>query len=152
MTGDAALVQLNDFSRLSIFNTTIGPGLICMSVNGESHVEGSGNVFLGGSVRTLSFAGTSTGSLSGNHILRRGTGNLVEATAYIVEPVQIDLRNNWWGTTDVDSLRAWIVDGNDLHDPPAFINLSEVLFEPFELNPVSASAQSVGRLKSRFRQ
>ena len=150
MTGERAGLNVSDFSRLAIYDSRIGPALLCASIDGEAWIEGSGNVFKGGTVTTLRFTGNSLSGLAGNHILRTGTGLLVETAAYRTHPIQIDLRNNWWGTTNIDSLNAWIVDGEELHDPPFFPNLSEVLFEPFAPKPVEAKQESMGSFKARF--
>jgi len=149
--GSESFVQLGDFSNLDMVGCTIEQALFNVVVNGESHVSGRDNVFLGGSVTTLLFTGSSTSSLTNNHIFRLDGSPVVLAEAYRVEPVQVDLRGNWWGTTNADSLRAWIVDGDDLDNPPFFDEFAEVLFEPFAPGPVSGKAESIGSFKSRFR-
>jgi hypothetical protein len=63
----------------------------------------------------------------------------------------LDLRNNYWGTASRDSIDAWILDGEDLHNPPFLNNFSEVLFEPFETGPIPVQQQSVGSLKGMYR-
>lgn len=149
--GSGAFVQLGDFSVLEMVGCVFGEAISNLSVNGESHVSGRDNVLLGGSVTTIRFTGNSTSALTNSHIFRVDGSPAILAEAYRVGPVQIDLRGNWWGTTNADSLRAWIVDGEDLDNPPFYEEMGEVLFEPFAPGPVSGKAESIGSFKARFR-
>lgn len=51
----------------------------------------------------------------------------------------VDLRQNWWGTTEVDSVASWIEDQN-----------GAVLFEPILTERVSTQQRSIGSVKSLF--
>lgn len=149
--GPTSYVQLDDFSELDMVGCTFDVSPINLAVNGSSHISGTNNLFRGGSVSTLQFTGSSTSALSNSHIFRVDGSPVVLAEAYRRTPVQVDLRGNWWGTTSADSLRAWIVDGEDLTNPPFFEELAEVLFEPFATGPVPSKVESMGSLKARFR-
>jgi len=54
--------------------------------------------------------------------------------------LDVDLRYNYWGTTDAEQVRSWIEDPS-----------GTVRFEPILQGPVSAAPQSFGGLKNRFR-
>ncbi|MCP4290492.1 MAG: hypothetical protein GY780_01485 [bacterium] len=57
-----------------------------------------------------------------------------------------DMTDNWWGTTEKDSIQAWIEDGLDIPDYPFF-----VVWDPFRDEAVSQKKTSLGGLKPRFR-
>ena len=57
-----------------------------------------------------------------------------------------DMRRNWWGTTDPDSIAAWIYDGND-EPGVGFV----IAWEPFLDQPVTARNSSFGDLKQAYR-
>ena len=113
-----------------------------------SIARGEKNVFRGGDA-SLALQTTSTAFLSGNHILKTGQW-AVHCRGFTTQAVDIDLRNNYWGTDSADSISAWIFDGNDPQDPFYETNLSNVLYEPFSPVPVEAKESSVGSLKSQF--
>ena len=58
----------------------------------------------------------------------------------------IDMSNNWWGTTDADSIMAWIEDGNDHDDWPYIVN-----YEPFQQGSVPTTKESMNGFKALFR-
>lgn len=58
----------------------------------------------------------------------------------------VDLRNNYWGTSDPDSIAAMIRDGND--DPTI---KQTVQFEPFSPVPLDTEKKSLGGFKAFFR-
>ncbi|RKZ12558.1 hypothetical protein DRQ32_03415, partial [bacterium] len=53
----------------------------------------------------------------------------------------IDLRNNWWGTSDPAQVLAWIDD-----------KYGTVLWEPFNDMPIPTESTSMSELKSQFRR
>ena len=65
---------------------------------------------------------------------------------FFEDPAVQDFTNNYWGTTDPDSIAALIWDSND--DPEIH---STVLFEPFAGGPVSTEEKSFGSIKAMFR-
>lgn len=149
--GEASVALFNG-SRLEMNNCIVGSGFGNLEITGNSEISGANNVFRGGSVQTIRLSGPmSTATITNSHIFRVDGSPVVVAEAYRSEPVQIDLRGNWWGTTNADSLRAWIIDGDDLSNPPFFEELAEVLFEPFAPGPVSGNSESMGTFKARFR-
>ena len=79
--------------------------------------------------------------------LARGADFIVRAVEEMqdLSPVILDLTNNYWGTDNPDSIRAWIHDGND------FETCYFVEFEPFRSESTPAESKSLGALKSLFR-
>lgn len=85
--------------------------------------------------------------ISGNDILR-GTGLAVEIVGHTgPDGYHLDLTDNWWGTTDPDSIAAWIHDGNDVRYPPMNVTVD---FAPFLDRSVPNEQESLGGLKALF--
>jgi len=60
-----------------------------------------------------------------------------------------DLTNNYWGTTDPDSIAAWIDDAND---HPGDLNYRGIVdFEPFLVDQVPVRKKSLSDVKGLFR-
>jgi hypothetical protein len=57
-----------------------------------------------------------------------------------------DLTENYWGTSDITDIQAWIIDHND--DPNI---AATVLYQPFVGQPVPTESTSWGDLKALFR-
>lgn len=120
-------------------------GYYSLVATGPSQVEGSGNVFSGGSEATLFFSKTAVG-LQGNRILR-GDGELVHLAYYTQTPPRtLDMRYNDWGTTDAAEIATWIWDG---HDDPEIQAI--VLYEPFVGQPQGTVQASWGEVKASYR-
>lgn len=151
VSGERGVVRAVIASDLYLDGNRIDGDVVSLRVDGFSRISGSGNIVMGGSQAAVRMTGNSISDFHGNHILK-GEGPSVLCVDYGTEPVQIDLIGNYWGTTSADSIRAWIVDGEDLHNPPVFKNYSEVLFEPFHLQPVATEKQSMGSLKAQLRR
>jgi len=58
----------------------------------------------------------------------------------------LHMTNNYWGTDNPDSIRAWIWDSNDSED-----GCYSVDFEPFESESTPTEKQSLGGFRSMFR-
>ncbi len=122
-----------------------GDGYCSLAATGPSQVEGSGNVFSGGSEATLIFSKTAVG-LQGNRILR-GDGELVHLEYYTQTPPRtLDMRYNDWGTTNGAEIATWIWDG---HDDPEI--QACVLYEPFVGQPQRTVQASWGEVKASYR-
>ncbi|PIV80563.1 hypothetical protein COW53_08980 [bacterium CG17_big_fil_post_rev_8_21_14_2_50_64_8] len=100
-------------------------------------------------VGTLAF-----GSLNGGYIR---DSILAKGERYVVldylglkssatEPIHFDMTDNWWGTTDPDSIQALIFDYND--DPASGYIID---WQPFKSEPVPTEKKSLGSVKSMFR-
>jgi hypothetical protein len=139
-------IDLNAGASVSLVENRINAAEQGLIVWNFAHVTGERNVIGGASYATLCFRGTSTADFHGNHILK-GSGPTVRVDGYVLEPIQIDLTDNYWGTTSADSLSAWILDGNDPHPPWETWN-GFVVFQPFAERPVPAPTTSFGSLKA----
>lgn len=72
-----------------------------------------------------------------SHILNGGGWTVYGRTS--VGDERIDVRNNWWGTSDPVQVEAWIND-----------TFGTVLWEPFNDMPVPTRDSSIGKLKAGF--
>lgn len=113
---------------------------------------GSGNVFHGADYPGGGFA-TIYGmmgdiDLHDNHIFKGNAHHVVKLEYYIQpELIELDLRNNWWGTTDADTLAAWCFDEHD--DPTLNIR---TLYDPYHNGPVGNEVMSFGEVKAMYRR
>lgn len=125
-----------------------GPGIVTVSCGaGELLLEGcvvhggadgEPNLFVGSGGRVQG---------SGNDILKGvGAPYVVSFSTRSLPGGDCDLRNNYWGTADADTLRAWIRDADD--DPGL---VYRVLFEPFSTLPLPAARRSLASVKAMFR-
>jgi hypothetical protein len=97
-----------------------------------------------GLYETVFLGGNATANLSGN-AFHHGVGPTVHLDAYLEGTSQLNLTGNWWGTTDRDSIDAWIWDGND--DPSI---KAVVEYEPILDGPLAAERKSFSSFKARF--
>lgn len=64
-----------------------------------------------------------------------------------LEPdLHFDMTDNWWGTTNPDSIQAWIFDGKD--DPTSGFIID---WQPYKGEPVSTEKKSLGSFRAMFR-
>jgi len=130
---------------IDMHGVTVKGGMKNLSLRG-GRVTGSDCVFSGASGATISCPDWPTFTLHNCHILRGG-GWLVELAQSNFPPIiHADLRNNYWGIADRDSIAALIWDGTD--DPT--IN-GIVDFEPFSATPLPTEKKSLGGVKSLYR-
>jgi len=61
--------------------------------------------------------------------------------------VEYDMKENFWGTANPDSIQAWIMDSGDYPQIPY-----RILWEPFNNEPLSENKQSLGSFKAMFRK
>lgn len=136
-------VEIHDYSNVTISDSDIS-GSGCALYSGFASVQASGNIFRGASLRTLTLANAS-GSFHGNHILK---GSQFSVYMYYTtpQPIHVDMRNNYWGTTSADSVRAWIWDHSD--DPSVY---GVVDFEPFSPTPLPTEKKSLGGVKGLYK-
>jgi len=62
------------------------------------------------------------------------------------EEYRFDMRNNWWGSAEPDSIQAWIEDGLDIPDYPFYVD-----WEPHNGGPVNTEKNSLDSFKAKFR-
>jgi len=124
---------------------TVTGGIRNLSVYG-GRVTGTDCVFTGGSSATIWCPGRPTFTLHNCHILSGG-GRLVELVESNNPPViHADLRNNYWGIADRDSIAALIWDGNDDSNINGIVD-----FEPFSPIPLPTEKKSLGGVKGLYR-
>ncbi len=82
-----------------------------------------------------------------NNDILRGNGYAVSLDVYNqAESINVDLTDNYWGTTDPEEIAAGIFDGHDDSDINAF-----VLFDPFAPGSVPTERLTFDGLKALFR-
>ena len=103
------------------------------------------NVIEGGGYLTMELSSSAV-TLNRNHFLHIGQ-RTVALQGYVYEPTaHLDFTNNYWGTSNPDSIEAWIWDGND--DP--YIH-AIIDYEPFYSQPIPTEKKGVGDIKAMFR-
>jgi len=107
-------------------------------------VEVSGSV-LAGAYRNVWLRSGAIVTAHGNHILKPGL-NFIKCEQYSGEIIALDFTNNYWGTTDLDSIALGIWDYNDNPTIKATID-----FEPISDIPLPTEKKSLGDVKSMFR-
>ena len=81
--------------------------------------------------------------------LAKGENFVVAASSYqeaLPLRSNIDMTNNWWGTSDPDSIQAWILDRSDNELIGTVIE-----WDPFNDESVAVEKKSLGGLRSMFR-
>jgi len=120
-------------------------GITRTNLKVSGYVEGSRNVFAGGSNATIRFDYPSELHLHDNHILNAG-GWSVDATGGQFPNKTQDFSGNFWGTADSNQIKAWIFDANDNPN----LNHTHVDFTPFADQPIPSDDKSFGALKAIF--
>jgi len=116
--------------------------LNCLS---GSTITGSGNYFGATDPRTMQITDHSIVDLQNCDIALSPIGYTIWLDNFDTSSVFVNLQNNYWGTTDLDSIASEIWDGND--DP----NIkTTVLFEPIRDSTTPVRAMSFGELRSLF--
>ncbi len=132
-------------SRVILMRNVMASSGQPLYLSSGSDVSGSGNIVGGGSYATLRVVGSSV-SLNDGHILNAG-GWSVRTTTFPGSPeITVDFTNNYWGTTEADSISAWILDGLDDPDIEAIVD-----FEPFSPVPLPTEQKSMSDIKRMFR-
>jgi hypothetical protein len=103
-------------------------------------------------VSSISYDSFTRGGRINNCILEKGEEFAVshsiwgKAGGQKTDVVTIDMTNNWWGTTEPDSIRAWIEDSEDDPDWPFTVE-----WAPFLNGPVSTEAKTLDGLRALYR-
>jgi hypothetical protein len=137
-------IWLNTNSQLRLENNRIKGGAYKIHMDSYSALSGTRNVIWGGRLGTLRAVACAP-DLHGNHILHGG-GYSVLVDGYPAPLQTIDMTGNYWGTSNPDSIAAWIHDGHD--DPSVY---AYVQFEPFSPTPLPVEKKSLGGVKSLYR-
>jgi hypothetical protein len=111
----------------------------------NSYASGHGNIFLGGGYSTILISGSDVG-LHENHIMNGGAYS-IKLSVFLNAPVRtIDMRDNYWGTSDGATISEWIW---DYHDDPSIYALVD--YEPFSSVPLGTEQKSWGGVKNLYR-
>lgn len=86
-----------------------------------------------------------------NCTLAKGARFVVwDVNTYPVEgptPITLDMSNNWWGTSDPDSIQSWIYDSSDQPTRPYYY----VQWSPYRSVPLAVQRTRLGDVKALFR-
>ncbi len=142
----AQSVEAVDASQIDLMGNQFHGNYTSINVKGWSVVNGSGNIFTGGEdLATIYISSQSQVRLNGNDILKSGD-YAAKIGKYHYEIVTNDLTNNYWGTSDPDSIAAWIWDYND--DP---VTRAYIDYTPFSGSSVPTESAPFGSVKAMFR-
>ena len=131
-------------AQVQLQNNRIKGGAHKVVLDSGALLSGTGNVFWGGWLGTFQIYNC-VPDLHGNHILH-GAGPTVIMETFGAPLQTIDMTGNYWGTSNPDSIAAWIHDGHD--DPSVY---AYVQFEPFSPTPLPAEKKSLGGVKGLYR-
>jgi len=133
---DSSLAAINVTSASAIIRRTwIGDGPeIALRVN-NGRIDCYESRLGAGTFATIVAAGDML--VRDSHILH---GSAPAVYSIAESPTAVDLRANWWGTTEIDSVASWIEDLG-----------AAVLYEPILSAPVGAEQRSIGSVKDLFR-
>ncbi|RKZ12521.1 hypothetical protein DRQ32_03570 [bacterium] len=132
---DAGLV-VGSGSQVVATRYEIGVSRIGVFVTHGARLELLDSVIEGGTLATI--ASSADVYVRGSHILNAG-GLTVRGTTN-TPGMAIDVRDNWWGTSDPAQIEAWI------YDP-----YGTVLWDPFNGMAIPTQSNSIGKLKGNFR-
>jgi len=114
--------------------------------HGGSYLTGTNCIVQGGTGAAI--LGEDRNVMLHNCHILRGTGRLVELWGPVDPPDDHwDMRYNYWGTADRDSIAAWIWDGNDDPDIHGFVD-----FVPASPVPLPTEKKSLGSVKSLYKR
>lgn len=119
------VIFIDQLSSLTVLRSYIGEGADYAAIHTASPVElrvNECNIFAGA-----------------GYAIRTDSGRLESST--------IDMRNNYWGTTDEAEIQSQIW---DIHDDPT--TLATVLYLPFADSSVATRRESIGGLKAQFQR
>jgi hypothetical protein len=133
-------------SEIQLLGNEISGGQVNFYLNSVSTASGSNNNLAGGTYATI-LDDSCVFAMHGNHILNAGGSSVMLGYGWESPPDQyLDLRNNFWGTTDGAQIAEWIWDGND--DPSIH---GFVVYEPFNSGPDGMEQQSWGQVKALYK-
>jgi hypothetical protein len=149
LTGVGTAVGASRTASLVVVDSHLEGGDAALSVSWGDRVQVQRNALLGGT-GVVFLTGTSNVEFNGNEILSTAGRTIYLNDIYDMYREKLNFRYNWWGTTDPDSIQAWIVDA----DHPIHENDPReegyVEFLPLLQRSVPAQVRSVGSLKGRL--
>lgn len=135
---------LNTNAQVHLEDNRIKGGAYKIHMDADATLSGTRNVIWGGRLGTLQVVACAP-ELQGNHILHKG-GFAVLVDGYPAPLRTIDMSGNYWGTSNPDSIAAWIYDGRDNPSIYAYVQ-----FEPFSTTPLPTEKKSLGGVKGLYR-
>jgi len=101
----------------------------------QGRLEVYDSILEGGTYATIN--STTTIIVRNSHILNAGG---LSVKGLVSAPNEyLDLRENWWGTSDASQIASWIDD-----------QYGTVTWQPIQLGPVPTESTSIGELKASF--
>lgn len=161
-SGNVEIRQCN-FDGSGIYGLTLNGGVVlmedCVMRNQDVALDsgGPGGVW---KLDRVDFEGIHSATLTYGHLgggyIRNCT--LARGMRYVVQdyntwpvnggtPITLDMSGNWWGTTNPDSIQAWIYDSNDQPARPYYY----VQWQPCLTEPLGVQRRSLGGVKAMFR-
>jgi hypothetical protein len=137
-------IWMNTDAQVRLEDSRIRGGAYNVHISAGATVSGTGNIFGGGRLGTFQIYAC-VPDLHGNHILH-GAGPTVIIESFAPPLQTIDMTGNYWGTSNPDSIAAWIHDGHDDPSIPAYVQ-----FEPFSPTPLPTEKKSLGGVKGPYR-
>ena len=139
----ALIVKAGSVADLSNCNL-LGDGIAAVWVLSLSTLTGSGNIISNPDHAAILIHKADV-ILNDNHIFTT-TGYAIECMPDFPADWTLDLRNNWWGVSDADSVASLIYDGNDSPDIDILVD-----YLPYRDGQVSNESMGWGELKRLFR-
>jgi hypothetical protein len=127
----------------SVFGDT---SRVCMRIDNGGRVTGTNNALGAATFRTVEVIGPgSYATLTGGSILNGGGLSVYVSNTTDVGLGNIDMTNNYWGTTSADQISEWILDANDSELAGLAVD-----FIPFRTSPIATESKSFSDLKALF--
>lgn len=146
IAGQGSGLVVENGSQMNLYNTILtGGSLAGMEVNGRSSLLGVGNIIQGGDFATIRLNRSGI-ILADSHVLRSSGRAVLCQYSIPGEEWNVDLKNNWWGTSEADSIASMIWDSSDDSAVHATVQ-----YVPFLDHPVGSEEKSVSDLKGMFR-
>lgn len=138
-------------SQMTLNRCRLSGGRNLIAIRNGSRLTGEDNLLLGtdfeGGGSATVVVQIATLDLHNSHILRGDAPYSIRFFDYPAVPWYFqNLQNNYWGTTELDSIRAWITSNTD---EPEFG--TRLLLEPFFDQPIPNEPRSVSEIKRKFR-
>ncbi|HPF35516.1 MAG TPA: right-handed parallel beta-helix repeat-containing protein [Candidatus Krumholzibacteria bacterium] len=150
ITTDSVSLVIKDGSNADLTNSrllgSIQRDLTTVWLTGHCTLTGTSNILRGNGTPPLRIFRSDV-TLTDSHLLTSsGYAVYCEPPSYPEDHKTIDLRNNWWGVGDADSVAALIFDANDTPDLDIYVD-----YLPFREEQVSSESMSMGDLKRLYR-
>jgi Secretion system C-terminal sorting domain/Right handed beta helix region len=105
-------VTVGELGSLTMSDCIINGSEWCDIFLGNGYLYGTGNVLYGGAEEATIWVANSAAVFNGNYI-HPSNGYTVNVDLHLSPEVDLDFRDNYWGSSDPDSIAEWIWDGVD---------------------------------------